>query len=368
MSTLKKWIVGICILFLIITAGQIVWKQTQPEKKLCTEEKKERIAAMMSEVVLRTKGEVLVDLSPIENRNISDLYGEYLGLQGKVPNSARIDFERNLARLWTRKISRKDTTETTCVGGNNVIEYYHHNRTKTDIRSYVRAANREISFAKNRIDWATVCRLMKLDKERCTLLNEIVNNLVGKDLIAYGLTELMPAADGRFNIQYIDILLRHAGSEYVENLPALGDGMFSLGLYQITSLALFNDGKSRRGASVINEAVNKDAKIPDSVTMLRGGQHHRAAFYFAIYNLAALIRRLDSKETATLRANHQNYKEEMIQYIAIAHHQPRHAIKGTKKWIANGMRGPLNRSLSERLSRYSVKTRANLISLYEVIK
>lgn len=307
---------------------------------------------------------VEVDLSAITGRRVADLYGEYLGLTGVAPPKAKINFEENLGALWDRKLERRRVTPSTERHAPKVIEQYRRqNKATMTLGQFIDEADREITLARRHINWRDLCSSYRLDDRRCKLLQSIGDNIRGKDLVAYGLTELMPSTDGQFNVQFLDILLRHAGREYVQALPALYDGMLSFGFYQFTSHALRHDSSVVTGASRVSQYVGNRAKLPGSVALLKGEEHHRAAFFFAVNNLAQLITRLRNRDVSLLQRDHKKVHGEIVQYIATSHHLPGPAMRGARRWIANDMRQPLRVSLNPKLQRYAAKTRANLDAL-----
>lgn len=313
---------------------------------------------------------VIVDLSPIQGRKLGDLYAKFLGIpNGIVPRSASIDFEKNLAHLWAGKVERDDSSDSTQANVNKVLAYYHNNKNKISLTEFVRQADKEVARVKANIDWSKLCLIERLSKDRCPILQAISKDIVGKDVVAYGMTEIFPTADGKLNIAYLDILLRQAGAEYVDSLPAIHDGYLSFGLYQFTSFAVYSKTEEKRGASIVNRAVTKEnAKIPGSVIFLRNGDHHRAAYMFAIHNVATLLRLANKKEIGILGKLHGKHPDEIVQFIAAAHHNPGGAIGGARRWIANGMKKELRVSLGTILRKYADKTQANLAALYGAIK
>lgn len=350
-------------LFALLAACALVLFGCGEKKPL---DRKERAAQIRKEVSGQA---VTVDLSPIQGRNLSDLYAKFLGRQnGVVPGSAPIDFEKNLAHLWAGKVERNDSSDSTQANVNKVLAYYHDNKSKMSLKKFVNLADTEVARAKTGVDWPRLCHVERLSGDRCRILQAISKGIVGKDIVAYGMTEIFPTADGRLNVTYLDILLRHAGAEYVDSLPAIHDGYLSFGLYQFTSFAIYDHGKEKRGASIVNQTMAESARIPGSVIFLRNGDHHRAAYMFAIHNIATLLRLANKKETTILGKLHGEHPDEIVQFIAIAHHLPGPAIKGARRWMASGMKKELRVSLGKVLGQYATKTQANLVALYGAIK
>ncbi len=311
---------------------------------------------------------VRVDLSSLPAKKLSDLYARFLGIpDGPVPRQANIDFEKNLAHLWAGKIERTDSSDSTQANVERVLAYYRANKNKMALKEFVRLADKEISLVKANIDWAKLCRIERLNGERCQILRAISKGIVGKDIIAYGMTEIFPSPDGALNVAFLDLLLRQAGAEYVDSLPAIHDGYLSFGFYQFTSFAIYDASDEKRGASIVNRAVTGSARIPGSVIALRNGDHHRAAFMFAVHNIATLLRIANVKEVKNLGKFHAKHQDEIVQFIAIAHHLPGPAIKGARHWMGSGMKKELQVSLKSPLRDYAHKTQGNLAYLYKVL-
>jgi len=309
-----------------------------------------------------------VDLAPLQGRKLGDLYAKFLGIpDGHVPMKASVDFEKNLARLWAGKINRKDSSDSSNANVGKVLAYYRANKSRMNLKKFVQLAGKEVASVKANIDWAKLCRIEQLHEDRCRVLQAISKDIVGRDVIAYGMTEIFPAADGELNVAYLDILLRQAGSEYVDSLPAIHDGYLSFGLYQFTSFAVYDTGREQRGASIVNRSVTGSARIPGSVISLRNGDHHRAAYMFAIHNIATLLRLGSDKEVRILGKLHAKHQDEIVQFIAISHHLPGPAIKGARRWIGNGMKQELQVSLGKILGKYAHKTQGNLAYLYKAL-
>lgn len=309
---------------------------------------------------------VKVDLSSLPAKKLSDLYAKFLGIpNGPVPREASIDFEKNLAHLWAGKIERKDSSDSTQANVDQVLAYYRANKNKMPLKEFVRLADKEVSLVKANIDWAKLCRIERLNGERCQILLAISKGIVGKDIIAYGMTEIFPAADGALNVAFLDLLLRQAGAEYVDSLPAIHDGYLSFGFYQFTSFAVYDANDEKRGASIVNQAVRGSARIPGSVISLRNGDHHRAAYMFAVHNIATLLRLANAKEVKNLGKLHAKHQDEIVQFIAISHHLPGPAIKGARHWMGSGMKTELQVSLRNPLREYAHKTQGNLAYLYK---
>ena len=319
-----------------------------------------------------------ISLGPLAGRKLGDLYAKYLGLpSGLVPSHTDVSFDENLSKLFEQKINFercnkkgicKESTETVL---SKVPELYSSylisDKKKMSFKNFVAVANQKVNSGKKSLDWDKLCKHYKLTQEKCQVNKAIISNLQGKDLIAYGMTELLPSSEGKLNVEYMDVLLQNAGTEFIYNIPALGDGLTSIGFYQFTMYSIRKDDESTDGASIVNAFVKEGGdKIPDSVVNLRGHEHHTAAFYFAVHNLSRLVASLSPKGVTILKGKHGNYQDEMVMYIAAAHHAPEPAKNMTKAWIQKNMSKSIFAAYGKhRIAAYAVKTKANLLSVYK---
>ncbi|MBN2459849.1 LysM peptidoglycan-binding domain-containing protein [Candidatus Woesearchaeota archaeon] len=303
----------------------------------------------------------------LRGKNINgNLYGDYTGIHGVAGDTFNTDFANQLAKLWDKKISRMkskgERNSTVMEARDNAVKEYSSTRnpTRMTLDQYVEQADKSIDFVSQNINWNDVARLKGLSSSELKLVKSIAGMMTGKDLLAYCLTEFMPDKnDGLKNKLMLDMLLRSAGREYVEFMPAIYDSMTSFGPYQFTSYALFEQGSEARGASLINKALPDSKKIPGSVIGLRGNDHHKAAYMFAINNISELVSRLNRVELDNLWKHHQKNKIALVQYIATAHNKPKDAIKAARLWLAHGCKTKYAQSCSRRILDYAVKTAVN---------
>ncbi len=308
----------------------------------------------------------------IVRRNVSDFYAQHLGLPDvkngvPLPDSLMVSFDANMAAFWDRKVLKEDVTSSTLSMTPAILaRYMNTKRGLTTLPLFIKHTDEVVEKAKKSLDWTKLCSRYKFDQKKCQLLRDILSKLRGKDFIAYGMTELLPD-DARFNILYMDMLLKNAGSSYLFHIPAMHDNWLSIGFYQFTSFSVRKDGEVVEGASVVNGFVKDGGyKIPDSVSRLVGDDHHVAAVYFAVHNLAKMIHLLDGGDVKTLASKHKDFQDQMVMFIASAHHLPGTAWKRTAAWVHGGMKGDLERSYAGTgIHTYALKTHANLIALYK---
>lgn len=328
----------------------------QQPKKDAKEEKKDAI---------RSHGEksetVVVNMSSIEGRKLGGLYAEITGVAGRVGKSHEVNYGEILADLWVRKVSRDNVSEATIKAAEIPIQIYMKEPKKMTLRQFIAEANSEVRLVNEKMDWGAACKEYSMSTNECKTFKALAFDVRGIDLVAYGMTEIMPSAEGDLNVKIMEILLQNAGSNYMFTIPALYDKMLSLGFYQFTSYAV--NGGTAQGASKMNRFLPKGAKIPGSVIALRNGEHHRAAYLFALDNLANLAKRTNQKEFVALKKALKQKPGDIVTFIATAHHAPRLALKSMKKWLSNGAKGSLNPYLIERLRPYGKKSDNNLAAL-----
>ena len=309
--------------------------------------------------------------SKIVRRKVSDFYALHLGLPHvkngvELPDSLPVSFDANMASFWKAKVSRDNVSDSTLGKAPEILERYLTSpREYTTLTEFIKRVDTVVGKAKKSLDWQKLCKRYSLADKKCAVLQAVVSKLGGKDFVAYGITELLPN-NPELNVLYLDMLLRNAGVSYVMNTPAMHDDMLSLGFYQFTSFSVRKDDEEVEGASVVNGFVKDGGlTIPDSVVYLKGDDHHVAAVYFAVHNLAKMIAKLSDKGVLILASKHQNFQDEMVMFIAAAHHLPSPAWKETRRWVEGGMKGDISRSYSKANKLYALKTHGNLIALYK---
>lgn len=300
----------------------------------------------------------------LAGRNLNDLYTEYTGIKGTVPETVNIDFESRLDYLWLRKKRRSGHNPVVVETGNQLVkEYKSKIPTLLDISSYIKEINGSIDVVKQTLDWKTYAEIKNFAPKQTALVQKLVSGFSGKDLAAYALTELMPSKDGQLNRDVLAFLLRTAGKEYIEAIPALYDPKTSFGPYQFTEYALYNAAGVKRGASVVNEALPVAHRIPGSVAKLRSQNHHKAAFLFLIENIANLVDRISPRQLSLLASLPASKHPDLLAYVATAHHGPSVAIQIAKRWLDHKTRFPYEASAGRVYRLYAEKTKANMKAL-----
>lgn len=306
----------------------------------------------------------LVDMSGLKNKKVNGLFQDYLGtineenekqLPIALPTEANVDFSKTLENMWDKKLKRKKVSGATRKNASLIVERYKsEDPGLMTVDAFISEANESAQKAKASIKWDSWCSARKLKDFQCSALKKTSMKIQGKHLIAYGMTELFPGRDGSFNKATLDILLQHGGANYIQSIPAMYDQYLSFGFYQFTSYAVRHDSEVE-GASRVS--IHSNLKIPGSVVGLKGSDHHVAAYYFAVYNLSSLIKKLNEKEAKSLSSCSMLGT---TQFIATAHHLPAPSVKAAKKWVYNHCKEDYSNFVKGSLRDYALKTKANL--------
>lgn len=300
----------------------------------------------------------------LEGRRFAGLYAHYLGVKNKTKlgKYIKIDFQQNFETMWNCK---EDRCSSPVVGEASDIltKEYRKQLTPTTYKEYSNHITTVVNKLEVAIDWSAIQKDYEFSETDISLVKSMATSFDGRDMMAYILTELMPSSDGNLNVAFLDFLLRNAGREYVEGIPALYDDKTSFGPYQFTSFAVFQAPGKLEGASVINHAVKKGQKIPGSVIKLRGDDHHRAAFLFATYNLCRLVKGLSVKQKKLLMISWNKNQDDIFLYCATAHHNPAAARRAAHNWIDGKAKHSFEYSCNDKILSYAVKTRNNLKAL-----
>lgn len=308
---------------------------------------------------------VNVPTGELAGAKAGDLYQLYLGTTTTViPDTLNnVDFGRQLKQLWQKKLDSFDVTDNTEQTMQQLIDAYYNQRTFTSLSTYIKKIDHIANQTHASLQWGSFCKARKMSIRTCGLLKGIANTLSGRELLAYSLTELMPSVNGTLNVKILDLLLQNAGHEYIASLPAVHDSLNSFGNYQFTDLALLDTPGVVRGASIVGSFLPTETTIPKDVGLLRGDDHHKAAYLFAVRNLARMIHRLNDRQLDTFENGWKNCGDEIVQFIAVSHHGPWAAVSAAKRWIDNDMEYDFSVSVSKGYVEYAQKTKANYQAL-----
>lgn len=305
---------------------------------------------------------ILCKTGPLEKRKLANLFASYSGIRGEVPSEKEVNFYTQLEKLWDAKKVNFPGRKVVVEACDQVLsEYKTLPHDTMSLEAYTSMVDDVVTEIKAEISWDEVAKLKKMNAEEIKTAKKVINLIDGSGVLAYSLTELMPSADGELNKNVLAFLLKYAGTRFVYSIPAIADEMTSFGPYQFTSYALRDLPGDRRGASVTNQALPKDIRIPGSVIKLRGEDHHRAAFLFMINNICELVKRgSDKSGWKQLENNSPRMREQMIIFSAVAHHMPTVALRNATEWLNGGFKDELAHHLTPRLKEYAKKTKANL--------
>ncbi len=313
----------------------------------------------------------------LEGKVLGNLHTRYTGISGTVPAIVSVNFKERLLNFWDEKERGATNKEAVReVVRNQVMPYYNGTPTTMTLDDYLKEIENSMKDVKDHIHWEQVRQTEGLNHEQLEVLKAISLSITPKQLLSYGLTELMPGFDGNKNVAVLDFLLRTAGREYVELLPSLADDYVSFGPYQFTSLALSEwmiGGKLVRGGVAHLRPVVEETnchqenphcfRIPRTMTELQGNSHHHAALVFGVHNLAVLVRATERDEFDVLGKQWPKKMGEVTQYIATSHHNPKMALQTARRWLDHGTKHPYEQSCNGRLLPYAQKTAANLKAL-----
>jgi hypothetical protein len=176
---------------------------------------------------------------------------------------------------------------------------------------------------------------------RC--LQSLAERITPDIMLAYITTELMPAPDR--GTAMLEFLLEHAGVEFIERIPALGDSELSYGPFQLTPYAVGESG------SVTNlQKVMHSNLVPASLDKFTSIEDHlHAGFLFAFHNILALVQDvcsegrydelitlLEGADASRIAGNSSIF----LEFISAAHHRPESALIAMNKWLSTNKKIP----------------------------
>ncbi len=193
----------------------------------------------------------------------------------------------------------------------------------------------------------------RLDAERRDVVEKNLMRYVGSlatyitpnVMLAYLATELMPAPDR--SAALLEFITQHAGVEYLERIPALGDPLLSYGPFQLTKYVVGEDGINTSEAGSVTQllkVMKSSDFIPKNLSEFTSIEEHiRAGYLFAFHNLISLIQ--DTLErgayaefsaiTESANAGTENGSSTVfLEMLAAAHHRPAVAREAMKNWLA----------------------------------
>ena len=138
----------------------------------------------------------------------------------------------------------------------------------------------------------------------------------------------------------LEFLTEHAGLEFIERIPALGDSELSYGPFQLTPYAVGETGS----VTTMLKVMHSNTLVPDSLEKFTSIEDHiRAGFLFAFHNILELVQEVCKEgryeELVTLLDVAGSEKtgtdsSVFLEFISAAHHRPESAVKAMDKWLA----------------------------------
>lgn len=272
----------------------------------------------------------------------------YTGISGKVPPKAQIDFPYQAWKMWRLKMEKMPHDVALARRAGELLKEYKSagttERSRISLSQYITDMSRMVETTKKVIDWEEVKKIKELrylSAEEIDLVRALSEKIVGKDLVAYSMTELLPSDNGAQNRHIMDFLLKNAGSAYLRLIPAQ-DKARSWSYYQLTEEYAVSENNHDTfkwgGASIINKAVDPRFRIPkDMLHMKEGVHHHRGAMLFAINSLFRLVGEVKKAKsemrTAEILKALSSDTTLLLQYISTAHHQTGYAPKMFVGWL-----------------------------------
>lgn len=307
--------------------------------------------------------EMAVNFAPIKEIGIQAVGFGYLGIHGDLPDSAIVDWNENLNNLWQQKLNIKNVSRAAQNSADDLVARYEYAKPETmTLAQHIFTLDQDLVDVKQDLDWSGICVKYKLDGKACSLFIRTAYGVNARMLTAYSMTEIMPYMDGIKSREMMDLYFRYAGRNYLDYIPALGDTYLSMGRYQFTSYAVGHDNSGPRSVNQIS-AFSSKHEVPQSVVNLTGIDSDRAAYYFTTYNLLSLFRKMSDKQLDKFSTFCSNNKEQITEYIATAHHNPKWARKRAISWIDGGCQKQLISYQGKALEIYSTKTATNYNSL-----
>ncbi len=285
-----------------------------------------------------------IDISGIELKGLAT---EYFGFKGVVPDSFHVNFKENLDAMWANKFRiAKSNGDVKRFYDAFVTNYDPNTSTKISLEEYLNEARDSLDVIKRSIDWNAVMSLKndewikngefkKLDSTRTQLVKDMALSLNQYTVMGNFMTEILSGGNGYENSLIIDFLLRNAGREFIDYIPAK-DKWDSKGPSQFTPNAWYDDGTTIVKASLINYALPERHRIPKNITELNGMNHVKGTYLLNINNLCEFVGSLSTAQLEKLKSNWT--EEQVAEFAALAHRHDPNAVNAGLAWINKNMR------------------------------
>jgi hypothetical protein len=288
-----------------------------------------------------------IQTGDLAGRKLGGHFALYVGHSGSpIPSEISPDYPALLKKLWDKKNKVSGNKSDVRRVGNSLLEDYRAGKTPMTLDEYENQINEVVDELRKGLKWS------KFSKPKVFKL--AMESITAKDLLSIAATETMPEDRAGLNRSILDFMLQNAGREFLEAIPSLGDKLVSFGPYQFTHYAINHGG----GVNKMNHFLPKSLRVPGDVSLLRGDDHHRAAWLFAAWNIHQLANNLSDDDFRYFVRSGQ-----LLDYIAMAHHKPKDARSAAIE--AARKRQSIYVFATPRLREYAGKTRVNRRKLEE---
>ncbi len=277
---------------------------------------------------------VTAETGTLVGRMSKDVVAVLLGVDGMIPKTLTITPKVNLENAWNRKIKYSGLSDAAAHKLPLLINAFEKTtRNPMTIKDFEFNVESALNELKNNFDFDKYGKAMGLDEARIQKLKQFAKTVSAKHLIPYLITEMLPGgvvtSKGEVsarNIKILDFLLSTLGPEYIDMVPAQGDEYLSLGGYQFTSLSIKNDSDGTSGPiSKASKYVTKpNLSLPGSVYLLRGADHHVAAYLLALHHFSVTLKKVESSRLVEVDNFLKNYIQ-VVGYLGACHNQSQSA-------------------------------------------
>lgn len=278
-----------------------------------------------------------------------------------IPNELEINFKQNLDDLWQSKVKRYWSK-------NKALYAFYQDRVEP-FTTWKRKVTKSSLIKYRQEMWAAMARVednLDMDivlhrywkKTNPALFKNIISSMKNRDLLAYNLTELFDSNNWKFNLEFFDFLLKNAWKEYVSLIPALWDKYLSYWQFQNTKYVV-----SSKWNSVLLDKIWKQRLIPDTMQNLKFTDHFEVAYYNAIYNLLQLFNKQSQSQDKTLllllSKNKDRTMDNIMQFVAAAHNNPKAAQKWFFLWLNWNWKKDVYFYIKPKFSSYAKRSKSN---------